>query len=348
MVRILVTGFEPFGGHQRNISSDLVETLSDRILLDDPWTDIREYSIESLEATIDTRILSVDKAGSIDVATSIKKGQNWDAILHIGLCETCKIPRLETRAQDRIDMRIPDNDGRQISEQEISGLGDLYATAPVKSWMSLAWSIDCELSSNAGTFLCNETLYQTLSALENTAISDRQAPPCFFLHLPSEENCTLDSANTFVREILQRMMFRPVLSVVGALIIQDEHYLVARRSSSQSHAGKWEFPGGKVEPNELMTQALEREIKEEFGWHVTCENSLGTWYHSLEQIDIALHILPTSFVGKVPNFEDKGRWTAHDEIKWRTLTDSTPIDWLGNDKAVVEWMKQIQYLSTTK
>jgi len=348
MVRILVTGFEPFGGHLRNISSELVEALPDHLLLNDPWADIREHSVEPLDASIETRILTVDQPGSIETSTLIQQGMEWDAILHVGLCETCMIPRLETRAQDRIEMRIPDNSGRQILEQEITGQGDLSVKAPIESWMTRAWPIKCEISTDAGTFLCNETLYRTLSALAETAVHDELTTPCFFLHLPSHENCPLPSALSFVHEILQRMMFRPVLSVVGALITRNEHYFVARRAPNQSHAGKWEFPGGKIEGDESMIQALEREMKEEFGWHVACKPPVGTWYHALENIDIALHILPTSFLGEQPNFENKAAWTAHDAIAWRKLSESLPIDWLGNDRAVVEWMKQTDYLSTTK
>jgi len=143
-------------------------------------------------------------------------------------------------------------------------------------------------------------------------------------------------------------VFRPVLSVVGALITRNEHYLVARRSASERHAGKWEFPGGKVEADETQSSALEREMHEEFGWSVSCSAAIGTWYHSLEHIDIALHILPTHFFGCVPDFTDKTLWTAHDAVCWRFLADESELDWLGNDGAVVEWMKRTNFLPRAK
>lgn len=348
MARVLVTGFEPFGTHRRNISSEVVRELPSNIRMNDPWADLRQKPAKSLDISIETRVLSVDEAGSTEIASALHQGQNWDAILHIGLCESCRIPRLETLAQDRIDMRIPDNKGRQIMEQPITGQGDLYVTVPAQSWMNRDWSMECELSVDAGSYLCNETLYRTLSALESTSSVDESVIPCLFLHLPSHENCSLASALELVQELLQRMMYRPVLSVVAALISHDDHYLVARRSPSESHAGAWEFPGGKVEPNETLIEALEREIKEEFGWYVACENPVGTWYHSLKDVDIALHVLPTSFHGDAPHFEDKELWTAHDAIALRSLADTTPLDWLGNDEAVVDWMIQTSYLPTTK
>ena len=65
MVRILVTGFEPFGGHSENISGQIVNALPSQLLLDDPWSSLREYAKESLEVTLETRVLPVDEAGSL-------------------------------------------------------------------------------------------------------------------------------------------------------------------------------------------------------------------------------------------------------------------------------------------
>lgn len=348
MVRILVTGFEPFGEHLENISSQIVEVLPQQLVLDDPWSALRETKKQSLHATVETRILTVDEAGSLEVSNAIGEGMKWDAILHLGLCESCQIPRIETRAQDHLDMRIPDNSGRQVSHQSITGEGSLSVTVPADAWMSLPWTLKCELSQDAGAYLCNETLYQTLRALNTISKKDQITPPCLFLHLPSVENCSISEGLKLVQEVIQRMMFRPVLSVVGALITDGEHYLAAQRSSSESHPGKWEFPGGKVEPNETQSAALEREIHEEFGWQVRCIASIGTWFHSLQKIDIALHILPTDFIGAPPDFSDMELWTAHEAICWRSLDDDSKLDWLGNDQAVVQWMKKTNYLPKSK
>ncbi len=56
-----------------------------------------------------------------------------------------------------------------------------------------------------------------------------------------------------------------MITVVAALIKKGNKYLIARRSTgSEDVLGKWEFPGGKVEPGESEEHAIEREIKEEF------------------------------------------------------------------------------------
>ena len=56
-----------------------------------------------------------------------------------------------------------------------------------------------------------------------------------------------------------------VVNVVCALIQKDNKILIARRNHGDEQVyGKWEFPGGKVEPGEDEKKAIEREMKEEF------------------------------------------------------------------------------------
>ena len=52
-------------------------------------------------------------------------------------------------------------------------------------------------------------------------------------------------------------------TVAVALLERGGRILICRRRQDQSHAGKWEFPGGKVEPGEDADDALARELKEE-------------------------------------------------------------------------------------
>ena len=53
--------------------------------------------------------------------------------------------------------------------------------------------------------------------------------------------------------------------VVGAAIVRDGRVLAARRTTPPEPAGRWELPGGKVEPGETAAAALVREIGEELG-----------------------------------------------------------------------------------
>jgi mutator protein MutT len=55
------------------------------------------------------------------------------------------------------------------------------------------------------------------------------------------------------------------MTVVAAVIQQGGRILIAQRKSTRRHPGKWEFPGGKVEPEETPRAALRRELREELG-----------------------------------------------------------------------------------
>ena len=62
---------------------------------------------------------------------------------------------------------------------------------------------------------------------------------------------------------------RSMITVVAALIKKDNKILIAKRATGDENVyGKWEFPGGKVEPGETEEQAIEREIREEFEMNI--------------------------------------------------------------------------------
>ena len=338
MARILITGFEPFDNFKKNISQEIVQEFPSSLTLRDPWSKLRQQPMESIDLDVEKMVLTVDEQGSSTVSDLLAEGLQWDAIIHLGLCSSCDLPRIETLAQNRIEMRIPDNSGRQILSSTISDSGDLSVILPVNSWTNLPWSVDCEVSKDAGTFVCNETLYRSLKSLQD---QENLHIPCLFVHLPVEQKCSVEKASEFLHEIMQRMFFRPVLSVVGGLFWRDGNYMIARRKIGELHAGKWEFPGGKVEQNESKITAIKREMMEEFGWKVSASPSIGTWYHSLPDFEIALHIMPLQI--ELADLNDQTLWTSHDAILWRKLDDDSPLEWLGNDRMVVEWMRENKY-----
>jgi len=61
------------------------------------------------------------------------------------------------------------------------------------------------------------------------------------------------------------MMQRWTAVVAGALMGGDGRWLMHKRPPGKHHAGLWEFPGGKVEPNEMPIESLIRELREELG-----------------------------------------------------------------------------------
>lgn len=60
------------------------------------------------------------------------------------------------------------------------------------------------------------------------------------------------------------IMEKPILLVVAcALVDADRRVLIAQRPEDKNMGGLWEFPGGKVEPNESPEEAIIRELREE-------------------------------------------------------------------------------------
>lgn len=72
-----------------------------------------------------------------------------------------------------------------------------------------------------------------------------------------------------------------VLVVACALIDTDNRVLLAQRPEGRSMAGLWEFPGGKIEPNETPEGALIRELREEL--------SIEVWPKCLAPFTFASH-----------------------------------------------------------
>ena len=66
-----------------------------------------------------------------------------------------------------------------------------------------------------------------------------------------------------------------------ALLDKDNRVLISQRSQNRHMGGLWEFPGGKVEPNETPEFALVRELEEEIG--------INTWSSCLAPLTFASH-----------------------------------------------------------
>ena len=86
-----------------------------------------------------------------------------------------------------------------------------------------------------------------------------------------------------------------VLTVVAvALVDADGRVLIAERPKGKKLAGLWEFPGGKLEPDERPEEALIRELREELGIEVkaACLAPLTFASHSYEDF----HLLMPLFI----------------------------------------------------
>lgn len=76
---------------------------------------------------------------------------------------------------------------------------------------------------------------------------------------------------------------------VAVITRPDGSFLLARRPEGKPYAGYWEFPGGKVEPNECVADALAREVKEELGIDVICAYPWVTQVFTYPHAKVKLH-----------------------------------------------------------
>ncbi len=72
------------------------------------------------------------------------------------------------------------------------------------------------------------------------------------------------------------------LIVTAAIIRSQDKVLITRRVETGSHGGMWEFPGGKLDPNESPQEGLKREILEELGISATVRSIFEVAYYRYE------------------------------------------------------------------
>jgi len=125
--------------------------------------------------------------------------------------------------------------------------------------------------------------------------------------------------------------------VVAAAIVDDldqpARLLAARRSRPAHLAGRWEFPGGKVDPGETPVEALHRELREELGVRVKLGDELpgpddGAWVITDRHV-MRLWLAVVTEGEPQPLVE-------HDELRWLDGDDLLGVDWLDGDVRIVE------------
>src|SRR3954447_19819430 len=114
--------------------------------------------------------------------------------------------------------------------------------------------------------------------------------------------------------------------VVGAAILADHdgvlRVLAGERSSPAALAGRWEFPGGKVEPGETEQQALVRECREELGVTISVGARLGDALPIPGDTPRVLRVYEAALTGHEPAAAE------HSRIAWLTVDELTSVPWL--------------------
>ena len=117
--------------------------------------------------------------------------------------------------------------------------------------------------------------------------------------------------------------------VVAAIIKKDNLYLIAQRDKNKYMGLTWEFPGGKVEPNENFHEALSREIQEELNIQINVHEKIAEEKYKDDEIDIILHYYLCS--------EKSGtiRLNEHENIAWVAKEDFDKYDFVEGDGNVL-------------
>lgn len=126
------------------------------------------------------------------------------------------------------------------------------------------------------------------------------------------------------------MIVVDIVDVVCALIEHNGKVLVAQRAAGKSLAGKWEFPGGKIDRNETAFQAIVREIREELDCEVEPLSSLRPIVHEYPETTIVLHPIVCELRHGEP------RPLEHDAIQWVEALAARSLDLAEADIAVLE------------
>ena len=169
-LRVLITGFEPFGGSTLNPSQVVVEAIS-------------AAAIHAGDAVLHAALLPVDTRRIAVELDALWTDHDPDIVLHFG--ESAKADRitLERVALNLLDFDTPDNAGQLLSDQPIDPQGPAarFATLPVRALVDrLAKDqVLCERSLSAGAYLCNQTLYLSLGHAQQ-----RGGAMVGFVHVP--------------------------------------------------------------------------------------------------------------------------------------------------------------------
>ena len=122
--------------------------------------------------------------------------------------------------------------------------------------------------------------------------------------------------------------------MVGAAIVRDGRVLAARRTAPASAAGRWEFPGGKVEPGETDAESLVREIEEELGVADPGRALAGGRRADRRALPAHGRRWPRSSGGEPAP-------TEHDQVRWLGRDELGEVDWLEPDRPFLTELSQV-------
>lgn len=129
-----------------------------------------------------------------------------------------------------------------------------------------------------------------------------------------------------------KMDKKKTIEVVAAIIKKDDKIFVTQRGYVE-FKDKWEFPGGKIEPNETKEEALKREIKEELKASIIIDEFIGTIQYEYEKFNLIMH----NFLCRLEN--NQFTLLEHEAAKFVSINELDKIDFLPADILVINILK---------
>ncbi|MFS9067624.1 pyroglutamyl-peptidase I [Streptococcus infantis] len=199
-MKILVTGFDPFGGEKVNPALEAVKSLPSEIHgAEIHWVAIPTIFYRSAEV-LEAEIVRFQP----------------DAVLCIGQAGGRASLTPERVAINQDDARIPDNQGNQPIDTPIrlDGQAAYFSTLPIKAMVHAIKEegLPATVSNTAGTFVCNHLMYQALY------LADKKFPNmrAGFMHIPYMTEQVINKPNTASMNLTD--IVRGIEAAIGAIV----------------------------------------------------------------------------------------------------------------------------------
>lgn len=119
--------------------------------------------------------------------------------------------------------------------------------------------------------------------------------------------------------------------MAAALLARGEEFLICQRSAAGSFPGRWEFPGGKIEPGEAPADAIRRELHEELGIRAEIGEEVTRVTHQYEGHRAVLVIF-----FEVRRYDKPVENRVFSQICWAAPRDLPRYDFLDADRILVK------------
>lgn len=188
-MRILLTGFEPFGGFNINSSWETAVRIG-------------QLTPKGIELEVAQLPVSFKRAG--EAVRELLSTRRPDVLIMLGqrgLGQSIDIERIAVNLMDSVN---PDNDGYCPNEECITSDGEkaYFTNLPIKVLKDalLQKNIPVKVSNSAGLYVCNCAYYEVLRIIQE----DNLASKALFVHLPKiTEEFTLESMTTSVTALIE-------------------------------------------------------------------------------------------------------------------------------------------------